>query len=275
MGITRRAFLKGTFQATVAAGVAYPALFEPWQVRVEKVVVPVTGLPAAFVGFRIVQLSDLHYRPYTTLRQIAHAVDLANSLQPDLTVITGDFITRGSGAIAELVPTLSQLRARHGVSSVLGNHDHGSGPERITHLLRAGGLEVLRNQGHEITRDGSSIYLAGVDSLCNGNPNLSAALFRRRGHSSTILLAHEPDFIDLVPDDAGIGLQLSGHSHGGQICLPLLGAPLLPAWGQKYWRGLRKVRQTHVYTNRGIGTMYVPLRLGSIPEVTELTLAAS
>jgi uncharacterized protein len=273
MRISRRAFIKRTWQATLATGAIYSTLVEPWRVEVEKITVFVPGLPNAFMGFKIVQLSDLHYQPYTTLGQIAHAVALANALSPDLIALTGDYITRSSGAIEKLAPVLARLEARYGVTSVLGNHDFGAGAARVTESLRGVGIEVLRNQGRELQHAGASIYLAGVDSVCNGIPKLSEALAARTPGKPTILLAHEPDFVDLIPTASDVCLQLSGHSHGGQIRLPYLGAPLLPAWGKKYWRGLHTVNKTQLYTNRGIGTIFVPARIGSTPEITELTLA--
>ncbi len=275
MRISRRAFFRTTLGAAIGAGIVYPALAEPWRVAVEKINIRLHGLPASFEGFKIIQLSDLHYRPYTTLRQIAHVVDLTNALKPDLVVITGDFISLGHDHINELTPILMKLEARHGVTGVLGNHDQSSGAGAITAALRQSAMEMLRNQGRELTHEGSSIYLAGVDSICGGGgayPHLNNALAGRAPGQTTILLAHEPDFADRLPVSAGISLQLSGHSHGGQICLPLLGALVLPDWGKKYWKGLRKVNQTQLYTNRGIGTIGLPMRIGSLPEITEITL---
>jgi predicted MPP superfamily phosphohydrolase len=275
--ISRRAFLRTTL-ALGGVAVVSPALAEPWRVAVEKITVRLPGLPAAFAGFKIVQLSDLHYRPYTTLRQIAHVVELTNWLQPDLVVITGDFITQGFQHINDLTPITMKLAARHGVTGILGNHDQASGAKAITDALRQSGMEVLRNQGRAITQAGSSIYLAGVDSICGGDgayPHLNNALVGRLPGQTTILLAHEPDYADRVPISADIALQLSGHSHGGQICLPLLGALILPDWGKKYWKGLRQLKQTQLYTNRGIGTIGVPMRVGSLPEITQITLAPS
>ncbi|MEO7932648.1 MAG: metallophosphoesterase [Chthoniobacterales bacterium] len=276
MRISRRAFLRTTIGAAVGAGVVSPALAEPWRVAVEKITVRLRRLPPAFAGFKIVQLSDLHYRPYTTLRQIAHVVDLTNRLQPDLVVITGDFVTEGHEHIDELTPILMKLQARHGITGVLGNHDQASGANAITAALRQAGIEMLRNQGRALTHEGASIYLAGVDSICGGDgayPHLNDALVGRPFDQTTILLAHEPDYADRIPISSGISLQLSGHSHGGQICLPLVGALVLPDWGKKYWKGLRQLKQTQLYTNRGIGTIGVPMRVGSLPEITEITLA--
>lgn len=272
MRISRRAFIQGTVGASLVAGVAYPTLLEPFQVAVESIQIPLAGLPAAFAGFKIVQLSDLHFQPFTTLRQIAHVVDITNTLDADLVVITGDFITLGSNSIEALAPVLGKLRARYGIAGVLGNHDQVSGSDQIATTLNKSRIEILRNYGRTITHQGARIYLAGIDSVCEECQDLTLALAHRPPGLTTILLAHEPDFADLIPAAAQVALQLSGHSHGGQICLPFAKPLILPEWGRKYWRGLRQVGSTLVYTNRGIGTSHLPARFGSVPEITRITL---
>lgn len=272
MGLTRRSFLKTTLGTAVGAGVVYPTLIEPWRVAIEKISIRVPALSPAFAGFRIAHLSDLHYRPYTTRHQIAHVVELTNALRPDLVVITGDFITHGTGAIGSLAPLLGNLQATYGVIGSLGNHDVRCGEERVADILRQSGLEMLVNEGRVLEHNGGALFIAGVDSACNGVPDLRLALRERPPGMTTLLLAHEPDFADYIPKNAGVHLQLSGHSHGGQVCLPWIGAPILPDMGRKYWRGLHTVGHTQVYTNRGIGTIGLPVRFGSLPEITEITL---
>ncbi|HEX8372301.1 MAG TPA: metallophosphoesterase [Chthoniobacterales bacterium] len=276
MRLTRRDFIRKTLRATAATGLLY-TLAEPWRVEVEKITIRLPGLPASFEGFRIVQLSDLHYLPFTTLAQIGDVVDRTNSLKPDLVVITGDFVTGGHKRVGELTPVLERLRAPHGVTGILGNHDKAAGAASITATLRKAGLEMLRNEGRELSHGGSSIFLAGVDSICGGGgyPDLKKALAQRPPAKTTLLLAHEPDFADKVHAHASVALQLSGHTHGGQVCFPLVGALILPAWGKKYWKGLYTVNRTQLYTNRGIGTTGAPVRFGSLPEITEITLTAA
>ncbi len=272
MRINRRVFIKGLLGAAAAGGLSYPTLLEPWSLVVEKVPVKIPALPNALEGFRVVQLSDLHFRPFTTLGQIAQTVEKVNTLAADLVVITGDLITRSGEAIDELAPALARLQARHGVICALGNHDMWHQPARITGRLRKEGIDVLRNQGRTISVGKAGLFIAGVDSIWGGHPDLSAALEKRRSSRPTILLAHEPDTVELWPAEAGVDLQLSGHTHGGQVCLPLVGPPMLPIWGRKYWKGLYRVGAAQVYTNRGIGCTGLPVRFGSMPEITLLEL---
>ena len=272
MRISRRAFLKTTLGATAGAGLVYPTVIEPWKLAIEKISIGLPALPAAFAGFKIVQLSDLHFQPFTTLRQIQHVVAVTNFLKPDLVLITGDFVTNGTGAMHILAPELAKIRSSYGVIGCLGNHDRRGGGNSVADSLRASGIEMLINEGRTFSHRGAEIFLAGIDSVCNGSPDLRAALATRPPGMTTILLAHEPDFADTILPSAAVHLQLSGHSHGGQVCLPFIGPPFLPDWGRKYWHGLQTVGTTQVYTNRGIGTIGLPVRLGSKPEITEITL---
>lgn len=258
--------------AGVAGGLGYGSLVEPRRLSLERVRTPIPKLSAAFDGFKIAVLSDFHLHPYTPLSLIESAVQLANSVQPDAVVLLGDYgYTLGS--IYELAPVFSRLKAKHGVFAILGNHDRG-GMRTIPPALEGVGITVLRNSGVPISVANSELFLAGTESIFFGF-DLEKSLAGRTGDAPTILLAHEPDIADTVAADGRISLQLSGHSHGGQMRLPLVGALLLPPWGRRYDQGLHKIKEMLLYTNRGIGLVGMPFRLNCLPEVTEITLCTT
>jgi len=240
---------------------------------IEKVTLPVKGLAASLEGLRIVALGDFHLRPFTQPALVRRAVELANSLQPDLTVLLGDYVWRDVEAIFELAPILADLDARHGVFAALGNHDLWTDTAVIKTGLAEARLPLLVNQGLPITQGDGTLYLAGLDDGWSGKPDLDAALAAAPAAAPVVLLLHEPDLADTYSRHSQIALQLSGHSHGGQIRFPRLGGALiLPYLGRKYDMGLYKVRDMWLYTNPGIGVTNEPVRFNCPPEITEITL---
>ncbi|HBX68331.1 MAG TPA: metallophosphoesterase [Chloroflexi bacterium] len=239
---------------------------------VERVRIPIPGLPLALEGFRIVQISDIHLFPLTTLELVDQAVRLANQLNPDLTVLTGDYVWHEVQAIYDLVPSLARLNARHGVYACLGNHDIWTNVTVITQAFSQERLPLLVNEGLPISVGESQLYLASLDDGWSGKPDLAAAMQNWPQGAPTVLLMHEPDLADTYSQDGRIHLQLSGHSHGGQVRFPFVGALATPYLSWKYPMGLYNVNNMWLYTNRGLGTTNVPLRVNCTPEVTEITL---
>jgi uncharacterized protein len=246
--------------------------FEPNKVIVERKQVRLPNLPNAFDGFRIVLLTDLHLHPFTTAELIQRTVEISNALKPDLVLLGGDFVCSFAEAVLELAPILERLDAKHGLFAVLGNHDHRRGADIVLDGLRRASIRVLMNEGVRLTVGDSSIFLAGIDSVSAGEPDPNAAFSARRNEPVSLALVHEPDYIDQLGGSVQIDLQLSGHTHGGQVRIPGLGAIVLPPWGQTYVEGLYRVGWSQVYTSRGIGTVGVPFRFNCPPEVTEITL---
>jgi predicted MPP superfamily phosphohydrolase len=237
------------------------------------VTVPIPQLPTALDGYRIVQLSDLHLFPFTTLAFIHTAMEVAQSLNPDLIVLTGDFVTHEAAAIGELKNGLGRLNARDGVYATLGNHDHWSNANVVRAGLRNAGVNVLHNQS--IPLAGGAVYLTGLDDGWVGRADFEAALEQAPGDAPLILLMHEPDLIDVYAQNPRVALQLSGHTHGGQVRLrEPRRAYTLPFLGRKYDMGLYRVGDAWLYTNRGIGTVLAPIRVNCPAEVTEFTLTA-
>lgn len=248
----------------------------PEQLAVERVTIRLPRLPPAFHGFTLVQLSDFHYGPLVEPASLSIAFDVACALQPDLFVVTGDFVSRLTRTEADwLARELSRLSAPGGVFAVLGNHDWWEESDRVTEAVEAAGVRVLRNEHVALQRDGAALYLAGVDDVRAGAHDLPRALCGIPSEACVLLLAHEPYFAEAAARTGRVALQLSGHSHGGQMRVPILEPLVLRLIGHhKYPRGLNRVGAMQVYTNRGLGVVGFPLRYNCPPEVTHLTLHA-
>jgi predicted MPP superfamily phosphohydrolase len=275
-GLSRRAFLRTLVYGGATLGGTYSAVIERRWLKVEHVSVPLPRLPAAFDGLTVAQLSDLHLGAQMGPAFIREAIEVTLGLQPDLILLTGDYVSRTTHGEPEMiVEELSRLRAPEGVWAILGNHDHWNNANVVAEALRHAGVCLLRNANGVLTRSGQRLWIAGVDDVLTHHHDLPRALHGIPDGAAVLLLVHEPDFADKAAEDARIGLQLSGHSHGGQISLPFLTRLALPRLARKYVRGLHRVGDLWLYTNRGLGTIGLPLRLNSRPEVTLLTLTAA
>ena len=242
------------------------------------------GLPAAFNGMRIVQLSDIHMREYTESFFLRRVVDMVNQIAPDAVVLTGDYVSYGFGskefavnAAWQCASTIKDIKCQKRYA-VLGNHDVMVGGAQVAATLTANGITVLRNEYLPMEHNGGRIWLAGLDDPVNGNPDPEVAIptsIRNIPNEPIILLFHAPDYADnLLAYETGkaASLMLCGHTHGGQIRLPLLGAIALPALGKKYVEGWFRLGDVQLYVNRGIGCVGVPFRLACLPEITLFTL---
>jgi hypothetical protein len=194
-----------------------------------------------------------------------------NGLRPDLVLLAGDYVARDPADAAVVAAGLADLRAPLGTFAVLGNHDYWGDEVRVSTLLERAGARLLRNSGLELDRGGDRVWLAGVEDLRRGQPNLPRALVGARDSQTTILLVHNP----MAAHEAeryGVALVLAGHTHGGQIQLPLIGPLILPIRDRSLSGGQRRLGQTQVYVSRGIGLGTPPARLGARPEVPLLVL---
>ncbi len=250
----------------------YPLLEAKW-CRVTRQRVVLEALPAAFAGFSIALLSDVHHGPFVPLMYVQHVVALANALAADLVCLCGDYVHRGRRFIAPVGEALAALRGRAGVVAVLGNHDHWDGAAATRRALAAARIPELRNGGHWIHRGGARIRVAGVGDLLEDRQDLAGALGDARADDVTVLLSHEPDFAEGITDER-VSLVLSGHTHGGQVHVPGYGPPVLPTrLARKYASGLVRAPATQVFVTRGVGTITPPVRVCCRPEVALLTLA--
>jgi predicted MPP superfamily phosphohydrolase len=277
--MTRREFLRMTRTAVVGTALAggmttvgYATLFEPNRVKISRTLVQIKRLPTGMDGLRIVLMSDFHLFPFTSVDLIQHAIRQANRLNPDLVLFAGDFVYSEVDAASELSRILAQLNPKLGSFAVLGNHDHMKGARIVSRALERSGIDVLTNRGVTLPVGSNSFYLAGVDSIIGGGSDVRAAFASYRNEAVTIVLAHEPDTIDYYSQRVPIDLQLSGHSHGGQIRLPGIGPVVLPRWGKRYPRGLYQVKGSQLFTSQGIGMVDLPVRVNCPPEIAEITL---
>jgi uncharacterized protein len=281
---SRRDFLKMTGYISILSlaagvgGVKYAMFVEPDEVEVKETEIKLPRLSPKFSGYRVVQFSDLHMGGWMDGGRLRKVVDLVKKQQPDLVVITGDFFNGPvwnedlTHAAEELVVEFSQLTADVTTLGVLGNHDYWSDAGEARKALKRSGVIEIGNKFYSLERDGEQLHIAGVDDIWYGHDNLDEVLSTLPETGAAILLAHEPDFADKSAGTGRFDLQLSGHSHGGQIVLPFIGAPVLPQLGKKYPSGLYKVGDMWQYTNRGVGMADLPIRFNCLPEITVFTL---
>ncbi len=286
MRMKRRTFMKyagiGGVGATVMGGssVWYGTTIEPGLLDVVTVPVRLPRLASTFHGYRIVQLSDIHAdTTWMNAQRLSHIVQVANEQQADLIVITGDFASYQHKEMSETLSVLKALRARDGVFAILGNRDYLSDPQKIRALLPSYGIQELKDSVHTIYHGSAMLHLIGMDDLWAQTEHYRLPLDGRKAvltslvaslpaEGAAILLVHEPDFADIAATTGRIDLQLSGHTHGGQIRVPGYGALLLPHLGKRYQAGLYHVDSMLHYTNRGLGMLPPQIRLNCHPEIT-------
>jgi uncharacterized protein len=255
------------------------------QVSTSDVFIP--GLPQAFDGFRIAQLSDIHMDEFTEPFFVRDAVERINRLQPDAVFLTGDFVTCeiaprkfAIGAAWQCAGILDGLECRDRYA-VLGNHDFMIGAKPVAAALTAHAIKVIINSYMPLERSGGRIWLAGLADPVQGSPNPEETIpasIQNVAHEPIVLLCHAPDYVDdllRMPCGQAISLMLSGHTHGGQVRLPLVGALTLPKMGRKYVEGWFRFGRLQLHVNRGIGAVGVPFRFNCPPEISLLTLRAA
>lgn len=274
---TRRDFLKlvGRFALGIAAvevGAMYTALVEPSWVEVTQTHPKLPRLPAAFSGFRMVQISDLHFGGWMTVEKLQAALSMVYAQKPDVVAITGDFVEGRPESAARALDTVREtlriLAQRVPTFAVLGNHDHWVDAPMVHRFLEDVGIHELRNDIFPIERAGERFYLCGVDDIWESKNDLDTVTAKLSMQDCAILMAHEPDFADQSAASGFFDMQISGHSHGGQVALPIFGPPLLPWLGQKYHTGLYQVGKMVQYTNRGLGMIRPAVRFNCRPEIT-------
>jgi uncharacterized protein len=283
---SRRRFLKAMLCG--AAGLAlYAGEVERHWIEITRSDLRIAGLPAAFDGIRIAQISDLHLDEFSEPFFLRDAVERVNRLNPDMVFLTGDYVTWGitskkfaQGAAWQCANILAGLNCRDRYA-ILGNHDVMVDSELVATALADNGMKVLINSCHPIERSGARFWLAGLDDPVVGSPDPELAIpsrIRNIPNEPVVVLCHAPDYADdLLADPAGkaVKVMLSGHTHGGQVRLPLAGAKLLPPLGQKYVEGWFRPGGMQLYVNRGLGTVGVPFRFDCPPEITLFTLRSA
>jgi predicted MPP superfamily phosphohydrolase len=250
----------------------YGTLFGANVLRRESVEVPVAGLPPGWHGARIVQLSDLHSGRHVSAERLRRIARRAARLKPDLLVVTGDIVHNSSTFARQAAEAIATVATVHGTFAILGNHDFWAGADNVDRELTRAGIQVLRNRGIALRRAGDEIWLCGVDDPWSGRCDLRAALRGRPPGAATVLLSHQPNTWPLA-QKAGVHLQLSGHTHGGQVAMLWLHRSLsLARLITPFVAGLYRAGTSFLYVNRGAGSVMPVFRIGARPEVTELTL---
>ncbi len=241
------------------------------QPRVRRLDVTIPDLPPELDGYVVAQLSDLHVGSFDPPSRAARWVEQVNALQPDLTVVTGDLVTSGVEFYDDTAELLGRLGARDGVLVTMGNHDQWDA-ERFIEAIRARGPRVLLNEWTSVVRDGATLVVAGLDDRFARRDDLDRALSGRPPGAPTLLLSHYPDFFEPAAEQ-GVELVLSGHTHGGQIGLPLVGERFnIATLARQRARGLFRDGRSQLYVNAGLGTTGPPMRLGVPPEIALLVL---
>lgn len=237
-----------------------------WIARAETSVA-VRGLPAAFEGYRIAHLSDLHIGGFTTQATIDAWVEATNAADVDLVVLTGDFVTNGTAFHEAIATAVGRLRARDGVYASMGNHDYFGEGQPLLGLLADAGVAVLRNAGAILRRGVDHMYLAGIDDTWTRRADLEAALRDRPEGARALLLAHDPSTFDEA-SQLDVDLVLSGHTHGGQIAMPFFARSVsLSHLAHAYHLGFYTKGASTLYVHPGLGTTGVPIRVGVAPTI--------
>ncbi|WP_163970813.1 metallophosphoesterase [Oceanobacillus halotolerans] len=278
----RRTFLKRVFGsiltlAGLSGGTYYYARdIEPTLLEINNQRIRSKKIPKAFHQFKIVQFTDTHLGFHYSIDQFTDLIQTINELSPDMIVFTGDLVDKPDryNWNSHLIHELKQLEAPYGKYWVYGNHDHGGyGTNILKDVMNQGGFTLLQNESREIKRDNEQFVLAGVDDIILGDPDLDKTLEQIDTNQFTMLLAHEPDFADIAKQYP-IDIQLSGHSHGGQIRFPFIGHLYTPVFAEKYIQGQYTFTSNnlHLFVSRGIGTTRLPYRFLCKPEIHLFTL---
>lgn len=249
----------------------YVRKIEPNWFEVKQIAVSLPNLDRAFAGYKIVQISDLHAGDRIDRAQLSRVVDAVNEQSPDLVVITGDHVSRKPRQHVELLDVLAKLHPRDRTLAVLGNHDVYNDPTPIRAALKAAGVTLLENTVYTLERGNAKLSIAGVGDVFAQEDKLEQTMAQLPATGAAIMLAHEPDFADEAAATGRFGLQLSGHSHGGQVRIPFYDG-YVPELAQKYPLGRYQVGKMIQYTNRGIGTIKIYARFNCRPEISVFTI---
>lgn len=276
--LSRRDFLKlsGQLFLFMLGGTLYSTVVEPLWFDVENVVLQLPRLPKSFSGFRLAQISDIHAGEQWMPGYLDTVVEKLIATKPDIIAITGDFVYSSPAMTDEILSqteiALTKLSSNFPVIAVMGNHDHWWDVERVRRMLVRANVIELNNRSHTLSSDDAFLHICGVDDIYERKDDLETVLSQLPNDGCAILLAHEPDFADTSAATGRFDLQISGHSHGGQVVIPFVGPIVLPKHGRKYPIGMYQVGEMIQYTNRGLGMVFPYVRFMCRPEITIFTL---
>lgn len=271
---TRRAFfnklakLAGAPLLCGGGAIGYGSLVERHRVKVDRHEVRLALGERAPGKFRALAMGDFHFDPLYEEEYLAKCVTLANSMKPDVIFLTGDYVTRKSDRAGDFADLLAKLSPRFGTYACLGNHDYWTNSVKIIGALERAGVRMLINDLTRVKCAGGELAVAGLQSVWAGKPDWSRASRGLRDDERAVVLLHEPDFARTLCGDRRIALQVSGHTHGGQVRVPFYGALRLPTWGRQFQSGLYDLDALKLHVNRGIGTISIHVRFFCPPEIT-------
>ncbi len=255
----------------------YAVVIEPNRLIIHQETITLSACPKELRGMRIAAISDIHAgAPHISITKIRQLVELANAQQPDLILLAGDFVIQdviGGSFIepATLTAELKSLKAGYGVFATLGNHDWWYNARRVRTAFEEAGIKVLDNEAIKLDQNGKAFWLAGFSDEWEGNPNVPETLKQVTDDSPIIAFTHNPDLFPSVSNR--VALTIAGHTHGGQVALPLIGRPMVPSkFKQRYAAGHIIEDGKHLFVTTGVGTSIIPVRFGVIPEIAMLTI---
>ncbi|MBL8186942.1 MAG: metallophosphoesterase [Acidobacteria bacterium] len=255
----------------------YALIIEPNRLVVHRKTITLTSGLSELRGMKIAAISDIHAgAPHIKLDKVRRLVELTNAQQPDLILLAGDFVIQNvlGGSFVEptaLAAELKHLKANHGVFATLGNHDWWYNASRVKSAFEEAGIKVLENQTEKIERNGKAFWLAGFADEWEGNPNIAETLRQVADDSPIIAFTHNPDLFPAIPNR--VALTVAGHTHGGQVALPLVGRLVVPSrYKQRYAAGLVIENGKLLFVTTGVGTSIIPVRFGVPPEIALLTI---
>ncbi len=276
-GITRRSFVKGALGATAWTTLGASAGYSYWEsgdLDVHDLKAPFHALPKGFEGMRVAFLTDFHRGSLISQEYVQKSVRRTLSLQPELILLGGDYVDHDPELIAPVMEVLGQLKAPMGVFAVQGNRDIRANRILTSTEFARQGITEITNKGVWLERQGSRLYLAGFDDATLGHPDIPAGISGATPEAVILALTHSPALVDRIRDPR-IKLVCCGHTHGGQINLPIIGAPIIPKGCERYPLGLLPTLTGNVFVSAGVGVAYAPIRFRCPPEISHLTLVAS
>ena len=285
--VSRRDFLKiagSTSALSLLAGLGgwkYITQYEPSHLELVELSLALPRLDSVFDGLRIAIIGDIHMGGWMTRERLSPAIDMVLENSVDMILIPGDFMagegwnTKHENDLNDLIAGLRRLSEKTPTFAVMGNHDHWTNAAAVKKALQNINIIALSNTHYTIKRGSKQFHICGVDDVMENKDDLDALLYSLPAEGTAILIAHEPDFADISAATGRFDLQVSGHTHGGQVVIPGQSRPpILPPLGEKYYSGLYKIREMWQYTNRGVGMGRVDMRFNCPPEITLITLKA-
>lgn len=263
--ITRRKFIYGA----IGAACTDAFFIEPNISHISKNQLKLPYLPPSLNNLKVVHLSDLHYKPDKDESLLSSIVEKINDIQPDLIILTGDYVDHDTSGITPMLEHLSKLKANHAILACMGNHDGWTASgQYFKHAFEKHNIQFLINQNTVLNINNEKIYIAATDFIWKGNPNPLQTLKGIPSNAPLITMVHEPDYFDTMLKHRDHHLQLSGHTHGGQCRVPIINyAPRTVKHGRKYIYGKYYSKNSSIFVTKGTGTTAIRVRFSCLPEI--------